>query len=61
MTGFEMYIHSQLAVIEKECMAKGLSASEWIERHADEYWKIHGDKVIEDGYLGKDENRRARG
>lgn len=37
MTQTERYILSELDTIVEECMEKGITASEWVERYAEEY------------------------
>ena len=37
MTKIRRYILNEVKIIEKECLEKGISPSEWIERHAEEY------------------------
>lgn len=36
------YILNELRVIERECLEKGISASEWVERYAAEYRRRYG-------------------
>lgn len=38
------YILRELKIIERECLEKGISASEWIEKYADEYNRKHRDR-----------------
>lgn len=37
MTKPQKYILNEVKVIEKECLEKGISPREWIERYAEEY------------------------
>lgn len=39
MNQYKQYILNELETIEKECREQGVSASKWIERHAEEYCK----------------------
>jgi len=41
MSRTKQYILTELKTIEKECQEKGISASEWVKRYADEYRKRH--------------------
>lgn len=36
------YILNELKIIEQECMEKGISASEWVQRYAEEYHRKYG-------------------
>lgn len=42
MNEYKKYILTELKIIEKECMEKGISASEWVERYARVYCKKNG-------------------
>ncbi len=37
MSAVKQFILNELKVIEKECLEKGISPGEWIERYAGEY------------------------
>lgn len=42
MTKIQRYILNELKTIEEECMEKGITASEWVERYAEEYRRRYG-------------------
>jgi len=41
MDRYKEYIFEELKTIEKDCREQGITASEWIERHAAEYCRKH--------------------
>lgn len=43
MTAAQRYIFDEAETIEKECLEKGISVSEWIERYAENYHRKHWD------------------
>ena len=43
------YILNEVKIIEKECLEKGISPIEWIERYAEEYsrkWLNHSRQIF---------------
>lgn len=42
MTQNQRYILNELKTIQKECMEKGISASQWVEWYAEEYRRKNG-------------------
>jgi len=42
MTQNRRFILNELKLIQEECMEKGISASEWVQRHAEEYRRKYG-------------------
>lgn len=43
----KQYILNELKVIERECLEKGISASEWIERYAEGFRRKYGNDNIQ--------------
>ena len=52
MSAVKQYILNEVKVIENECLEKGISSSEWVERYAEEYHRKYANgsikKVSED-------------
>lgn len=49
MNRYKKYIFQELKTIEKDCREQGITATEWIERHAAEYcrkyWNFNEEKA----------------
>ena len=43
MSAVRAYILKELEVIEKECMEKGISATEWVEKYAADFHRRYRD------------------
>ena len=53
MNKYKKYIVGRLETIEKDCAEQGITASEWIERHAAEYCRKHWDNNAESNASAK--------
>jgi len=47
MTAARKYILNEAKVIEKECMEKGITAREWIDRYAEDYHKKYWNNTMQ--------------
>jgi len=63
MSAVRAYILKELEVIEKECMEKGISATEWVEKNAKnfykKYWDIKPREAVVESYFRYKEKERG--
>jgi len=63
MSAARSYILKELETIEKECLEKGISASEWIEKNAEDfhrrYWDAKPREVAVGSYSRYKEKRHG--
>ena len=63
MSAVKSYILRELEVIEKECMEKGISATKWIEKYAENfherYWNVKPREVVVGSYSRYKEERHG--
>lgn len=52
MNKIKAYILNELQVIEKECMEKGISASQWVERYAEDFHKRYWNARVQRVHSG---------
>jgi len=61
---YKKYIFGQLETIERNCVEQGITASEWIEKHAAEYCRKHWHDNVQSNASAKanrgNQSRRAR-
>jgi len=57
MTAVQKYILNETKVIEKECLEKGITAREWIDRYAEDYHRRYWNNNTQTINLGGENNR----
>ena len=57
MTAARRYILDEVKTIEKECLERGISSGEWIEKYAEKYHRRHWDSTRERVGLVKKNHR----
>ena len=61
MTPAQRYIVNEAKVIEKECLERGITAREWIDRHAEDYrQKFWNDSKQKVDLAKKDHRNKSR-
>jgi len=56
---YKKYIFGQLGRIERDCVERGITANEWIEKHAAEYCRKHWDDNVQSNASCKSEPRKS--